>query len=105
MIYFCYIVWNPDISQFEQPPFGLRRLEINTAAHNFHDVERFLTYILDTLGPGHLKQGLEVALIGESAQVHPNLRNGFTNLCYRVIETDNLNPSNHSTMENSLDNV
>jgi hypothetical protein len=90
------IVWNPDISMLEHPPFGLERLEINATAYSFHHVERFLTYSLNALGSKHLKDILEVVIIGKSSNIHPNLRNGFANLCHRVIETDHANNTKYS---------
>lgn len=54
------------------------------SAYDFHLVERFLTYALNTIGQNYLRTCVNVYLSGDPEQLHPNLRNTLTNLCKRV---------------------
>ena len=76
---------NPDVSDLHVPFLRLTRIVVVTSEYNFHLVERFLTYAINTLGQTYLKTTVDVELYGDPAELHPNLRNSLTNLCRDVI--------------------
>jgi hypothetical protein len=81
------LIINSDIATFAMPLFGLTRIEIFTPSYSFHHLERFITYILEELGPGHLKRLVDVDIQGEPALLHQNIRNSLTVLCRHVTES------------------
>ncbi len=63
----------------------LKRIGISTTDYQFAQVERFLTYVVNTLGQRTLKHHVIVEVYGEPTHLHQNLLNTLTNLCQRVI--------------------
>jgi hypothetical protein len=76
---------NPDVSTFTRPLSHLKFLHIHPASSSFHRVERFLTYAVQYLGQSYLQRHVVAKIYGEEEQLHLNLRNSLTNLCYDVI--------------------
>ncbi len=83
-----HILVNPDVSTFEIPPFGLEHIVVNVDAYQLHHIEQFVTYAVNTIGQEYLKQTVDVTVIGKIAQLHPNLRNVFANMCHQIVEKD-----------------
>lgn len=75
---------NPDGSTLTVPFFRVKRIHIDTETYNFHHIERFLTYAINTIGQDYLKQIVEVYLYGQPEKLHQNLRNSLDNLCKLV---------------------
>jgi len=73
-----------EVSELTVPLSALKTIIIHTPGYNFHQVERFLTYAINSIGQKYLKEHVEVHIYGESDAFHPNLRNNFENLCKRV---------------------
>jgi len=75
------ILLNPDVTELAMSMSNLQRVVIHTKTYNFHLVERFITYAVNYIGQKHLKEHVEVNIYGDPDKLHPNLRNGFENLC------------------------
>lgn len=78
------VLHNPDVTELTIPLLNLRLIEIDTTTHDFHLVERFLTYAVNYIGQELLKRQVKVHINGDPKQLHQNLRNSFSNLCKRV---------------------
>lgn len=52
---------------------------------DMYQVERFLTYAVNSLGLPYLKQRVTVHLYGHPYALHPNLRNNFDHLFKQVL--------------------
>ena len=72
---------NLDLSEFTISMSRLERIEIYTETYDFHLVERFITYAVNYIGQGYLKNNVEVHIYGDQNKLHPNLRNSLENLC------------------------
>lgn len=84
-------IWNPDVSHLTFPMRGLKRIIIETSHHNFHSIERFMTYAIGTIGQRHLRKKVSVHLYGKPEELQLNLLNNLNNLCRHVYthkETD-----------------
>ncbi len=81
-----FTLYNPDFSTCRLPLRNLKYLIIQPATCQFHTIERFLTYAINYIGQTPLKHSVDVYVDGKLEQLHPNLRNGLTNLCRRVYE-------------------
>lgn len=79
------ILDNPDVSELSFPFVHLKRVDIETATYDFHQLERFLTYAINILGQAYLKSTVDVHIYGDQNALHPNLRNTLTNLCKSII--------------------
>jgi hypothetical protein len=75
---------NPDMSEFLLPLSHVKQVIIYTESHDFHLVERFLTYAVNYIGQKHLKKSVDVHLYGDPEKLHSNLRNNLENLCKSV---------------------
>jgi hypothetical protein len=77
-------IHDPDFSECSLPVLRLKQVVIHTAAYDFFQVERFLTYAVNYIGQKYLKKCVDVHLYGDPEKLHPNLRNNLTNLCRRI---------------------
>lgn len=92
---------NPDVLELTFPFVHLKQVCIHTDTYEFHQVERFLTYAVNYIGQEYLKTQVTVHLYGDTAQLHPNLRNSVTNLCRSVqIHTRQEEPYINAPKEN-----
>jgi hypothetical protein len=74
---------NPDVADFTLPMPHLKRIVIHTDTYDFHLEERFVTYAINHIGQMTLKK-VEVEVVGNPEQLHPNLRNTLTSLCNTI---------------------
>jgi hypothetical protein len=79
---------NPNVGHLTVPMQALQHLVIHIPTHDFHCVERFLTYAINHIGQAHLKKHVEVHIYGDPTQLHTNLRNILKNLCKEMKEHD-----------------
>ena len=77
-------VLNPDVSNLSAPMSSLRRIIIDSTTHDFHMVERFLTYAINALSQNYLKYQVNVDIIGNPEELHVNLWNTINNLFEHV---------------------
>jgi hypothetical protein len=77
-------LYNPDVSTLAIPFIQLKRLGIQTETYDFHLVEYFLTYAINTIDRIYLKHHVDVHIYGNIEKLHPNLRNNFITLCKSV---------------------
>jgi hypothetical protein len=75
---------NPDVSALQVPLLGVQQLIIYAELHNLHQLEQFLSYAIDYLGPDYLSRNVTVSLYGDAERLHPNLRNNLENLGLRI---------------------
>ena len=75
---------NPDMRHFKLPLRRLRCIEIDAAAANPVEVERFLTYALEYMGQEFLRLNVTAHLRGSPDALPRNLRNNLANLCKRI---------------------
>ena len=76
-----HIWYNPEVSELTASMSKLKTIEVFAEVHDFHQVERFITYAVNYIGQEYLKEHVEVHIYGDPGKLHPNLRNTFTNLC------------------------
>jgi hypothetical protein len=77
-------IQNPEVSHREIPCNNLRHIIVYTATYEFHQVERFLTYVVNAIGQQRLKKQVDVHIYGEPEHLQRNLLNNFANLCKQV---------------------
>lgn len=63
----------------------LKRIIVHLPTYDFHQVERFLTYAVNSLGQVYLKKHVTVELYGDPELFHLNLLNSMKNLCKDVV--------------------
>lgn len=79
-------IWlNPETERLTTPCPHLQKIIILAAAHDFHRLERFVTYAINALGQNYLKHVVTVQVYGEADELLPNLRNMLSNLCREVV--------------------
>lgn len=76
---------NPDVSSLTVPFWRLHQIMIDTNTYNFHLVEQFLTYAVNSIGQDYLKKYVTAHVYGKMENFHPNLWNSLTNLCQQVL--------------------
>lgn len=75
---------NPEAHQIPRPLVSLKRIHLHAATYDFHLVERFLTYAVNSFKAGYLKANVSVEIYGDLAKIYSNLLNNFKYLCKRV---------------------
>lgn len=75
-----HTVWNPDVSSLTVPMTELKRILLHVETYDFHLVERFVTYAINTFGQKHLRKDIEVHIYGNPDHLHINLWNTIRNL-------------------------
>jgi hypothetical protein len=75
---------NPEFNDVTVPLYFLRQIIIDTETYDADCVERFLTYVVNTLGQNDLKHHVTVQITGDPEHLHRTLRNSLTNLCKHV---------------------
>ncbi len=79
---------NPDVSGLTMPYFSLRQIMIYPETASFHQLERFLTYAVNSIGTAYLRKYVDVYIYGASERLHPNIRNSLTTLCKHVYTSE-----------------
>ena len=77
---------NPNVDNLTIPMEALLYIVIHIPTHEFHRIERFLTYAVNQIGQNHLKKHVEVHIYGDPTRLHTNLRNTLKNLCKEIQE-------------------
>ncbi len=78
-------VWNLETSDLTMVMPALSTVIIQPDTYDFYQVERFLTYAVNSLGQDHLKHRVAVHLYGHPYSLPPNLRNSLEHLFERIV--------------------
>jgi hypothetical protein len=76
---------NPECAALHIPIQGLRQIDIDTTSYDFYQLERFLTYLVNTLDQAYLKRCVTVNVYGNEKEFSDHLMNLLTNLCQAVL--------------------
>jgi hypothetical protein len=77
-------VCNPNVNELSVPIQELEYIGLHTPTCDFHQIERFMTYAVNSIGQEYLKNHVIMHIYGNPDKRHPNLRNSFENLCKQV---------------------
>ncbi len=75
---------NPECATLQVPIQGLTQIDIETTSYDFYQLERFLTYLVNTLGQAYLKRSVTVNVYGYENELPNHLMNLLTNSCQTV---------------------
>ena len=78
------VLRNPDLTHLTLPMPHVRQVLLDTETHDFHQVERFLTYALNYLDRDMVKEKLQVYIHGDPERLHVNLLNTLRNTCDNI---------------------
>ena len=77
---------NPDVSDLAYAFSNLRVIIIHSETYDFYLLERFVTYAINSIGQGYLKNNVDVYIYGYSQAINLNIYNNLHNIFRGVYE-------------------